>query len=510
MSDHIITPAELYNIFNSNYEISSLSKIDCEEIVKYFQQSNKNLKCTSLNKPVTIFFYNNNEKQILNNNDILTEYMQHLENIAKNKSGAEQSAIINTIEKFNRIICEDAVKESAFYNNIIRKEDRYENIFNSEHFEEPNNNSLKLTVNWNELNKNQKAAFITEYIDNSWNGKTIERFITNLNDNPDDFSKYCTNDIWDKIKNLKNDNKLHISYNMTKSNFDHVLEPRKYVLETFHDNKEKSEIFYSDNLNDIKSFLKTIKDNDKYFIHGEVYENNKTLNLLYELNSEHEIDYQNNQMKGIITPQYFTNLYNNTKKNLQIINETTSAFILDYLKEKNLFVIKPDFESDNLQFLNLKNHKITDTNIADIILKADYFTIEEKIKKIYENQKLLSEGKFNGLFISEGTLESDKKHNLFTNLLENYRCENITQWQKNNNKIEKLEEQNRYLSINNLSFENNLNSLNKKKNIPLLFLFAQKICNLPENQKDELLKETIKKAEQFNKINELTNHKGRK
>ncbi len=133
----------------------------------------------------------------------------------------------------------------------------------------------------------------------------------------------------------------------------------------------------------------------------------------------------------------------------------------------------------------------------------------ERIEKILENKKLISEGKFNGVFVHEGTLEMDKKKEAFIKVLENYRCENLSEWQEKDNQINKLNSQKNFLSINNLIFikgyqKTTLNNNDKRD------LLEQKLNQLTEEQKKEIFNEQIKKAEQMIKLNELTNHKGRK
>lgn len=459
------TSGKIYLLFEQNDIPLRLGNIDNDnKLITY-----NNVKYTQLDFIDTVFNLEEKSK-IIHFNEEEKNILEHIK---------DQIILDNKIEENNNIEIESKVNNTKIFEAI-----------NLHHNEESN-------TRWNNLNLIDKSKLCL-HLTNVLN-LTNEQSINLIKNNPSIIETQES----DKVLKTKSKGFDESNEKAFAIAYKHLLEPAKFICEYYFDNNNKR-TFYTNDIDENIEFFRESFESLKTLKQISIISNDASKCLIGEITKTHAHDYQLDSHFGLMTPQLFSQIYNENKtKDSEIINDETSKIILDFLKEnnQNIYVIKNN--EKNIMFYNKKTENNENVNIGiesfeNILETAFYFSQINKKDNMSENK-----------------LGNSEISAICKKCLSNYRGEFNPLYKTYEKMIDDYNKQKEFLSINHNRFSDNYKKITERnenfKNTNL------KIEKLISNFSDEQLKVFLnlieneaKKIHNLNLLNVKQNNGGYK
>lgn len=395
------------------------------------------------------------------------------------------------------------IEEQIIEGNIKEAVNAYNTIYENEKKEIP-----YADIDWKNRTLYERAAVISEYY-SKHPDIDIKKYIDSVHENPEIVNTLENKKILDNIpKNSKQ--RCALMYNTFAANFDIELVPPKYKIESFFQNTNNGNVLketkYCDDKETLYQYAALIDSHYKTHLISEIRSNDSENKLYYEVSKQRNVNFESGVYIGKVDAIELTRVYNNEKNPLaEPLKENVSKILLNYLESKGITV------EENVTIKGESSFTVKDNNgnfetgdITKVFEQASFCAVNDRIRKIQENH---NDNKKH-IFANEDCVLFDKIKKLSDTLKDNYLNGQSEEYKKTQERINTLNKQLNFLSVNNIIFENNYkNNMTQNQNTVINSRITE---GLTEKQLEALNKEFIKNAEQMKKINELTKNNSNK
>ncbi len=414
-----------YCLINNNFKLATYLIYHGADINLLFKQTdicsvifntfNYNILDYLLNNGISIYTYDNTCKNIfdysllLNNDDIISKYINELKTINKNEL-LEKNKLFNNYYNFIQIL----IKNGINFNNISNNKLLFDSIINKniDNIQLYIKNGSNINFTYNNISCLMAAVAIDNYdivkllIDNG----VYINYVNNRNENvlPYTIKNHNIN-----IIQLLIDNNVDYNYYYKNKHiifyFIKYIDIIKYFIEIIHidinilDNHNNNLLYYAYNIKDIELFnylisnkidINNINIENKCVLFYSIYEqnfnfsnilidNNADVNCLYNVSFMYYLNY--NIIKFLVDIKFDFNKH-----------DIKNCLFINALKEKYNF-IKCDYDNQIKKLNDIYNSKDSielDKYILEyykydnlVIFKQNYHTILNKIQSVF-NKKM--------------------------------------------------------------------------------------------------------------------------